>query len=134
MFLLRLAANFLLDFASGPPGKNSIHCMHIRVVMFNKTNISSTWNHHACMTTTEPTIYSVKIGLSGGIRGYQSITGKHRIISTSQPVQKLSCCVSGLSGWGIASVAENCNSELQEYLDTLNMRCQGDSNDAAILT
>ena len=33
-----------------------------------------------------------------------------------------------------ASVAEDCDSELQEYLDTLNVRCHGDKSDAAILT
>ena len=33
-----------------------------------------------------------------------------------------------------ASVAENCNSKLQEYLDTLDVRCEGNNNDAAILT
>ena len=33
-----------------------------------------------------------------------------------------------------ASVAENCDSELQQYLDTLDLTCQGDESDAAILT
>ena len=29
----------------------------------------------AIMTAMEPTTFTVKIGLSGGLRGYQSITG-----------------------------------------------------------
>ena len=33
-----------------------------------------------------------------------------------------------------ASVAEDCNSNLQEYLDTLSVSCQGDESEAAILT
>ena len=33
-----------------------------------------------------------------------------------------------------AAVAENCNSNLQEYLDTLTVSCQGDENEVAILT
>ena len=33
-----------------------------------------------------------------------------------------------------AAVAEDCNSELQEYLDTLNVTCQGNETSAAILT
>ena len=33
-----------------------------------------------------------------------------------------------------AAVAEDCDSELQEYLDTLDVTCQGDESEAAILT
>ena len=33
-----------------------------------------------------------------------------------------------------ASVAMECNSTLQEYLNTLNVRCEGDESEAAILT
>ena len=33
-----------------------------------------------------------------------------------------------------AAVAEDCNSELQEYLDTLNVTCEGNETSAAILT
>ena len=33
-----------------------------------------------------------------------------------------------------ASVALECNSTLQEYLDTLNVMCEGDESEAAILT
>ena len=33
-----------------------------------------------------------------------------------------------------AAVAENCNSNLQEYLDTLTVTCQGDESEVAILT
>lgn len=33
-----------------------------------------------------------------------------------------------------AAVAENCNSNLQEYLDTLTVSCQGTESEAAILT
>lgn len=29
------------------------------------------------MTAMEPTTFTVKIGLSGGLRGYQAITGNH---------------------------------------------------------
>ena len=32
-----------------------------------------------------------------------------------------------------AAVAEDCDSELQQYLDTLDVTCQGDESDAAIL-
>ena len=33
-----------------------------------------------------------------------------------------------------ASVAVDCDSTLQQYLDTLNVSCQGDESEAAILT
>jgi len=33
-----------------------------------------------------------------------------------------------------ASVADDCDSTLQQYLDTLNVSCQGDESEAAILT
>ena len=33
-----------------------------------------------------------------------------------------------------AEVAEDCDSELQEYLDTLELRCDGDESEAATLT
>ena len=33
-----------------------------------------------------------------------------------------------------AAIDEDCDSELQEYLDTLDVTCQGDESDAAILT
>ena len=35
---------------------------------------------------------------------------------------------------GSASVAEDCDSTLQDYLDTLSVSCQGDESEAAILT
>ena len=35
---------------------------------------------------------------------------------------------------GSASVAENCDSTLQDYLDTLSLSCQGDESEVAILT
>ena len=33
-----------------------------------------------------------------------------------------------------AAVAENCDSNLQEYLDTLTVSCRGNESEAAILT
>ena len=81
VFLLMYVANFSLDFASGSPGGNSLRC----------TSELSCSTRAACpgwsgitMTEMEPTTFSVTIGLSGGLRGYQSITGRHRrIISAS---------------------------------------------------
>ena len=35
---------------------------------------------------------------------------------------------------GSASVAEDCDSTLQNYLDTLSVSCEGDESEAAVLT
>ena len=75
-------ANFLLNFTSGTPGGSSLSC----------TSELSCSSRQACpgwsgitMTEMEPTVFSVTIGLSGGLRGYQSITGRHRgIVSNIQ--------------------------------------------------
>ena len=65
------------------------------------------------ISAPEPIVFRVTIGLSGGIRGYQSITGNvlirhvnvicivHTNVLTYLMV-KYNFCLSGLSGWGIA--------------------------------
>ena len=68
-------ANFSLNFATGTPGGNSSSC----------TSELSCSTRQACpgwsgitKTEMEPTVFRVTIGLSGGLRGYQSITGWYR--------------------------------------------------------
>ena len=59
------------------------------------------------MTATESTVFRVTIGLSGGIRGYQSITGNILMKYGRKHVLQMQWLLQfyylpGLSGWGIA--------------------------------
>ena len=69
---LPYTANYLVNFGAGTPGGSSLSC---------PSELSCS-TRPACpgwsgieLTADEPTVFTVKLGLSGGIRGYQSITG-----------------------------------------------------------
>ena len=71
LLALTHTANFMLNFAAG--SSSQLRCG-------SQLSCSTTmpgcpgWNGLS-MSAPEPTIFRVTIGLSGGIRGYQSITG-----------------------------------------------------------
>ena len=69
---LPYVANFLLNFAAGSPGGNSLSCPS--ELSCSTRPVCQGWTGIA-LNATESTVFTVKLGLSGGIRGYQSITG-----------------------------------------------------------
>ena len=63
--------NYQLNFAGGSQCSQPLQCIEEMVCAWEGIN----------MTATEPTTFFVKIGLSGGLRGYQAITGKLKIVT-----------------------------------------------------
>ena len=59
-------ANFQLNFAQGSQCVEPLQCIDEMVCAWEGAN----------MTAMEPTTFFVKIGSSGGLRGYQAITGR----------------------------------------------------------
>ena len=60
-----LLVNFQVDFAQRMQCNETLQCMEEEICG---------WEGHS-MTAMEPTAFTVKIGISGGLRGYQFITG-----------------------------------------------------------
>ena len=58
-----------MNFAGGSQCSQPLQCIEEMVCAWEGIN----------MTATEPTTFFVKIGSSGGLRGYQAITGKLKI-------------------------------------------------------
>ena len=58
-------ADVQVDFAQKAQCSESLQCIQEEICGWEGTS----------MTAMEPTTFIVKIGLSGGLRGYQSITG-----------------------------------------------------------
>ena len=65
--MLPLLANVQLNFAQSLRCSESLQCMQEEVCGWEGLS----------MTAMEPTTFTVKIGLSGGLRGYQAITGNY---------------------------------------------------------
>ena len=68
-FVLLLLANVRLNFAESVQCSEPLQCMQDMVCGWEGLN----------MTAMEPTTFTVKIGLSGGLRGYQAITGNYTL-------------------------------------------------------
>ena len=66
LLLFLLLANVQLNFAQSMQCGEPLQCMEETVCGWEGLS----------MTAMEPTTFTVKIGLSGGLRGYQAITGK----------------------------------------------------------
>ena len=65
-FLLLAIANVQIDFAQRMECSGTLWCMEEKVCAWEGLSV----------TAMEPTTFTVKIGVSGGLRGYQSITGQ----------------------------------------------------------
>ena len=59
------------------------------------------------IAANSPTTFRVRIGPSGGPRGYEFITGKYKVIIVYTVIHSGLCYSSGLSGWGIAYHIDN---------------------------
>ena len=64
----------MLDFAAG--GDSELQCSS---ELSCSTRLECPGWTGLNITTTEPTVFRVRIGTSGGIRGYQSITGNETL-------------------------------------------------------
>ena len=66
----------MLDFATGT-GSDNLQCQ--ADLQCREIPSCPAWQGQT-IVAKEPTTFSVKIGLSGGLRGYQAITGKEHFV------------------------------------------------------